>query len=458
MKRVFITLSFTLITFFATAQWWVISQSFMNEYRENHQVAALGDLAIAAGGWNGSEVTNTAETFDSATEEWLPVASMATPRSTFAMCDLNNGYVIAAGGWDGNSGPSLATTEIYDAELDEWMEGPDLTEGRSFLRSTKLSDGRILFTGGFNGSVNVATADIYDPVSNTISAATPMNYARSSHTAVLLEDGRVLVAGGFNPDLGFQMDECEIYDPFLDTWTEIAPLNMARDNHAALSNYLGVGENNIIMVNGGRTFNGELNLFEGIANAEIYDITTDEWTTVSTLHPHSYNHLALGYYGIFVLAPPAAYQSGDGVTTTYSPPFQFNVTSEESTALMNIEETPYDNRYRSAGCYLNSPYYLICGGDEAEVGSSTLFYTYDLSIDEADRDQWSLFPNPAIDNMYISGKLPDRWELFDLNGRLLRNGIKQNIVAVNDLAAGTYVIHLALDGRTESHTFQKVQR
>lgn len=457
MKRVFITLTLLFFSLCAVAQWEVLSQSFMNEYRENHQVATGGDGVLAAGGWDGSQITGSAEIFDVNSEEWTPVASMETPRTTFAMCDLNNGYVIAAGGWDGNSGPSLASTEIYDAELDEWMAGPDLTEGRSFPRSTKLSDGRILFTGGFNGSDNVATADIYDPVSNTISPASPMNYARSSHTAVLLEDGRVLVAGGFNPDLGFQMDECEIYDPFLDTWTEIASLSTPRDNHASISNPSGFGDNSFVMVSGGRTFNGGLNLFEGIANAEIYDIANDSWTTVSTLHPHSYNHLAMGTYGVFILAPPAVNQTGEGVTTTYSPPFQFSATSEESTALDNIDETPYDNRYLSAGASFGGSFFILCGGDPDEVGSSTLFKAYDLEVSERELDRWSLFPNPAIDNMYISGQQSGGWELFDQNGMLLRSG-EQNIVPVSDLAAGTYILHITQGDRTESHTFQKVQR
>lgn len=458
MKRTFITLSLVLVTFFASAQWEVLSQSFMNEYRQNHQVAPLaGDAIIAAGGWNGSEITNTAEHYSPEADEWTPIASMESPRTTFAMCDLNNGYVIAAGGWDGNSGPSLASTEIYDGDLDEWMAGPNLTEGRSFLRSTKLSDGRILFTGGFNGSTNVATADIYDPVSNTISAATPMNNARSSHTAVLLADGRVLVAGGFNPDLGFQMDECEIYDPFLDTWTEIAPLNMARDNHAALSNPNGIGGNNIVMVSGGRTFNGGLNLFEGIANAEVYDLANDEWTTISVLHPHSYNHLALGYYGQYILSPAAANQTGDGVTTTYSPPFEYAVVGETSTALTNIGDTPYDNRFLSASAAFAESFFIVCGGDEDEVGTSAVYRSYSLSTEEEEIDQWSLFPNPAIDNMYINGHLPDSWELFDQSGRLIRNG-KQQIVPVADLATGTYILHITLGDHIESHTFQKVQR
>lgn len=451
MKSTFITLFLVLATLFASAQWDVLSESFMNEYRQNHQVATFNNGVIAAGGWNGTEITNTAERYSIEQDEWTPVASMAAPRTTFAMCDLNNGYVIAAGGWDGNDGPSLASTEIYDGDLDEWMDGPNLTEGRSFLRSTKLSDGRILFTGGFNGTANVATVDIYDPVSNTISAAAPMNYARSSHTAVLLEDGRVLVAGGFNPDLDFQMDECEIYDPFLDTWTEIAPLSMSRDNHASIAI-----NDNAVMVSGGRTFNGGLNLFEGIANAEIYDIENDEWTTISLLHAHSYNHLALGYYGQFILSPAAANQTGDGVTTTYNPPFEYNVTSEASTPLDNIAETPYDNRHLSAAAPIES-FYMVCGGDEAEIGSATLYRSYSLSTEEAEIDQWSLFPNPAIDNMFITGTYLDRWELFDKSGRLIRNG-NQQIVPVSDLASGTYILHVIQGDHIESHTFQKVQR
>ncbi|MCH2198197.1 MAG: hypothetical protein MK081_05400 [Flavobacteriales bacterium] len=398
--------------------------------RSSHQLAKIDDTkALAAGGWDGSEISASAEYYDVETEMWLEIAPMGTARTNFAMCGLNNGYVIAAGGWDGEDPASLASTEIYDFDNDTWMTGPDLTVGRSYVETTKLLDGRILFTGGFDGNNTMATCDIYDPVANTITAAAPMNFARNSHATVLLPDGRVLVAGGFNPSLDFQMDEAEIYDPFLDEWTVTGSLNIGRDNMEGV-----VNESGICAIVGGRVFNGNENLFEGLASAEIYEPFTGTWITVSLPQKHCYNHmLQFGNGAIYSVS--GTDQTGDGVTTTYAPSMSFSLGISTNVETIDAAEDG-DQRFRSASAQLSPDMWIIAGADDAGNGTAELWME-PSAVEDIIAPSVIAFPNPSIDRFVISGEGNYFWQMIDMNGRIALEG-QGNVVDVTTLPAGNY--------------------
>lgn len=416
----------------------------MNEYRFNHQAASLGDSrALAAGGWNQNEVLNSAEVYDQLLEIWDFTDPMSVPRTNFTMCDLNANYVIAAGGWDGATS-NHASTEIYDYEDQMWMVGPDLSVGRSNLKSTKLLDGRVLFTGGYDGTVDQAAADIYDPITNTMAAASTMASARSSHASVLLQNGSVMVIGGFNPDLNFQMTECEIYDPFLDEWTSVAPMNIGRDNLAAT-----VLQNGDVLVTGGRMFNGDLNLFEGQVVAEIYSIENNTWTELTTQQGQSYHQLHA--FGSAVFSIAGADNTGSGVTVTYSETQEFNQTGLEGA----FDENTDVNRYRYASCQLGTGV-LVCGGDEEMVGSAS-WWNAASSVSETPADQFMVYPNPAIDNVFINGPNLDYWRMYDMKGNLVLEG-KTTIFSVSSLQTGRYILEIHHADFTSRQGLQRIKQ
>ena len=56
-----------------------------------------------------------------------------------------------------------------------------------------------------------------------------MNVARVSHAASLLPNGKILVTGGYNGSASLR--NADIYDPSTNTWTSVANMNSPRDSH-----------------------------------------------------------------------------------------------------------------------------------------------------------------------------------------------------------------------------------
>ena len=154
------------------------------------------------------------------------------PRQGHTLTSLPDGSAVMLGGDDpsGATGlTTLGTVERYNRATQSWTNlGSILTSQRSTHTATALNDGRVLAVGGYDitGVVN-ATAEIFDPNTNTVSAAASMSFARTQHTATLLNDGRVLVTGGGSNfdlsdplgSLGSASATTEIYDPVSDTWS-----------------------------------------------------------------------------------------------------------------------------------------------------------------------------------------------------------------------------------------------
>ncbi len=440
--------------------------SYMNEYRESHGSAILylpDNLpgVLACGGWTGEEVTASAEFMSPLSNEWVPMPDMLTPRMDFAMASiLGESKVIVAGGYDGIGPLSLASTEIFDPQTNEWTPGPDLSVGRSFLRVTELANGRLLFTGGYDGNEQVAAVDLYDPYTNTMTAMAPMNFARSSHTATSFyidwNNTNVLVVGGFNPEFGFQMNQCEGYEVETDTWTVIAPLNTGRDNHAALQ------VEGLFYVTGGRVYDPVLDHFVGLAEAEIYDLDQDTWTTVSLPSAMSYHHM---WYkdppsnDDHILVLGGANHTGIGVETTYDPPFRWELPE----TMTPTTGTEYENRLRSSSCSgdfvtLGSFHgIVVSGGDQNGVGTSEAWGWTVGNVPDNALPRNGLFPNPAVDRMRITGERFERWEVIDANGKIVGAG-NEWYVEVAHLAAGRYNLTIYTDGTANTYGFVKVGR
>ena len=430
------------------------ANGFMLNYRYLHQSAYLeNDVVMVAGGWMDGSTTTSVEIFNPGTGEWEEGTPMNAPRTTFAMAALNNGYVIAAGGWDGG-GTNYTATEIYDHDLEQWMEGPALSEGRADLVTVALGDGRILFCGGFNGMSNLGATDIYDPVSNTMTTGADMLFPRSFHAATLLDDGRVLVAGGFNPDFGFQMEEAEIYDPFLDTWTQVASLPMAID-HATLFNPGSSATGVDAILVGGRVFTGD---YEGTTTGYVYDAAADTWTSFTLPAAISYAKAAVS---VGEGAEPGATlfggvnDTGNNVSTTYSGTMYVGGETNVEAALVNPAG---EDRWNPSVCPMVSAgasedRFMVTGGDSGQIGTYEIWGLGYVGVDEEEKKAWSCFPNPAIDRVTLMGEQFDQWSIYNTNGAIVATG-KASIIEVGLLARGNYILEVQQGERKQSMQIQ----
>jgi hypothetical protein len=153
---------------------------------------------------------------------------LATARAWHSATLLNDGRVLATGGFDGTN--SLSSAETFSPTSGSWTGSGSMAGARERHAATLLSSGTfaglVLITGGQQaGGVALSSAAIFDPAGNagvgTFTATTSqMTVARTGHTATFLPASEtVLVAGGSNQNLPATTGKCgalntaSLFDP-----------------------------------------------------------------------------------------------------------------------------------------------------------------------------------------------------------------------------------------------------
>ena len=254
---------------------WTLTGS-MTQPRCLHSATLLPDgEVLVSGGVNSIHNTNTntltgAEIYNPETGTWKATGSLNVSRAEAATLLLDNGEVLAAGGYNniGNSSPNtyLASVELYNPSTQKWtitasisgavgLPAPPalLTNGDALVandarfyipgsstwsatgplptianpptKAAAMANGDVLGTGcpckNTNPnypcrSASTAVADLYSFSSNTWSQTGSMKFPRYSHTMTLLTNGQVLVAGGYaRPAVGYitVLSSAELYTP-----------------------------------------------------------------------------------------------------------------------------------------------------------------------------------------------------------------------------------------------------
>ncbi len=220
------------------------SASAMVDRRSLHTAVRLDDgRVLAAGGFLTGR--GFAEIWDPATAAWTRAGEVAAG-SLPAMVALPGGGAAIFGADQGN------TVVTFDPTTLDWTEVTQLTELRMGHTATVLPGGKILVAGG----MSLSTAEVCDltaPASCTPTGS--LAAPRAHHRAVLLPDGEVAVIGGETGSFGRltgvftstgPVAEVEVWDPTTGAWRTTATLKEARDGHAA--NLLDDGK---ILVTGG---------------------------------------------------------------------------------------------------------------------------------------------------------------------------------------------------------------
>jgi hypothetical protein len=389
---------------------------------------------IVTGGFDGNSGLASAEIFEENSLSWDNLPDMNSARLDHTADVIGDQRMIIIGGWDGNA-TNWNTTEILQDLFGslEFSDGPEMSVSRSYHSTAAYEPNYLLVMGGYDGFDNLSSCEKLNTSTLEFEAMASMNYGRSSFTATRLSNGyQFLVTGGFNPDFGFQMNQCEIYDAINNTWTPVASMNFARDNHAAI--LLPDGR---VLVTGGRYFNGDLNLFEGMSECEIYDPVTDEWTlTESTSGKHSYHQMY--FLENQVLLAGGTDHSGVDVEKTYSNTEFFNPTSETWTD----NGIAVEGRYQYAGGETEEGI-VVCGGvdDNAEGGEVYYFFA---GISDEGQNEVVLYPNIVSSGDLVSLRNASQAitsvSIYDVSGKsvaMYGEGIQQFIT---DFAAGSYTV------------------
>ena len=182
----------------------------------------------------------------------------------------NAGKILFAGGGNGNSPYTLASTEIYDPVVNTFAAGPEMKTRRQWHTATVIplgpNRGKILIAGGSNYE-NLSSTELYDPVANTVSPGPNMNAERAFHTATGItsgpNSGKILFAGGNN-----ELVSTELYDPAVNMFVKGPDLKVPRVGHTATEITSGPNKGKVLLVGGG-------NHESTLASTELYDPASD---------------------------------------------------------------------------------------------------------------------------------------------------------------------------------------
>ena len=91
------------------------------------------------------------------------------------------------------------------------------------------------------------------------------------------------------------------------------------------------------------------------------------------------------------------------------------------------------------------------------VGSFTSYGQTTPTESSADFQKIQLFPNPTSEIIFIrNGELIESYRIFDLQGRMLQEGIKNaQVISLIDLPVGTYIFEMKIGNEVERVRIQK---
>jgi hypothetical protein len=200
---------------------------------------------------------------------------MQTGRELNAQVRVAGGKVLSIGGAD-NSGNILNSAEVYSSTSGKWTLTGSMAQARDSFPAVVLTNGKVLVSGGVGtGNVILSSAELYDPTTGAWSSAGSLSVARAAHTATLLPGGKVLVTGGCialtcSPATAIS----ELYDPTSNTWSTTGSLNTARYFHTAV--LLKTGK--VLAVGGAGP----------LSSCELYSPTTGKWTNAASTNAGRY--------------------------------------------------------------------------------------------------------------------------------------------------------------------------
>lgn len=259
-----------LVSLPAAAQSWVTSS--LSTSRQSHGAAALpgGDVLVVGGYIDQSTWTaRTVERYDASTGTWSTSGESPGDHYIFVhVLPLPDGRLLVAS--------MEAPFDTYDPASDTWTTLGDASVFDSDTAVTQLADGDVFFVGGGMDFDDWGAAYRFDADTDTLHTVASLPVPRRRLAATLLADGRVLVTGGlrFVDEIeNFEsLTSAELYDPVADSWTVAAPLPGARHDHRAA--LLPDGR---VLVTGGVGKDGYLQ------STVIYDPAIDAWTSGPTM-------------------------------------------------------------------------------------------------------------------------------------------------------------------------------
>jgi hypothetical protein len=285
-----------------------------------HTFLPDGRLLIAGGKITGENGEPRAVIFDPATESWSPTGSMARGRYYPTLTTLPNGRVLAISGSD-ESGATVAVPELGDGGTWQRLTGAPLAIDNPFYPAMFVAPNGQVFMAGFQGTtryLSTAGDGRWTTVGDRVVAD------RRIGSAVMYSPGKILYAGGGDPPTS----SAEVIDlnRASPAWRSVPGMRFARRQMNATI----LADGKVLVTNGssGAGFN---NVGAAVREAELWDPTTESWTTMAPeVVGRTYHSAALLLPDGRVLSTGSgegggvSYESSQLTGQVFSPPYLFN--------------------------------------------------------------------------------------------------------------------------------------
>lgn len=93
---------------------------------------------------------------------------------------------------------------------------------------------------------------------------------------------------------------------------------------------------------------------------------------------------------------------------------------------------------------------------KSNLGAFKLLEVRSIKMDQ--KIEISIFPNPAKEQLNLSGGIPDNspYQIFNAQGKLVRQGqLSSQRIDISSFPAGLYVLQLQMGSETIQHSFLK---
>ncbi|HET54692.1 MAG TPA: T9SS C-terminal target domain-containing protein, partial [Ignavibacteria bacterium] len=287
-----------------------------------------------------------------------------------------------------------------------WIELDSMNVARVGHAMVELPNGNILVSGSGIDSIQ-ASAEIYDFSLGKWRQTTPMNIARDSHTLVLLESGKVLAIGGYKEQ------SCELFNPENETWTMADSIPTYRWIRPSITKL----KNGNILVAGGGYIDSTTHDLITLKAAEVYDVWSKEWKTLSSMNISRRQHTA------------TLLQDGRVLVTGG---FNENLSTNECEIYdpvadsWTMVEPMLENRWDHSAILLKNGNVFVSGGNplypwlkSCEVYNANENQWFSVDDMLAYRTGHKIYYLSEIDKLYILGgdaqpeTTEDTWEIYD---------------------------------------------
>jgi N-acetylneuraminic acid mutarotase len=244
-------------------------------------------IYIVGSSWNSdNEIITPTEVYDPTTNKWRKLASMPTARFGFQTVVVDDKmYVI--GGKNLDNMQFVSSAEVYDSSTNKWTTLATmpvaLWDANNF--KAEVVDGKIYVVGNIPDGTCTSITEVYDPSTNTWAVLTPMTTPRSGFQTEVI-DGKIYAIGGYSgrliigPGCDSSIDSissAEVYDPSTDKWTTLASMSITRcwfQTEVINGEIYAIGGHNV-----------KVGDSEGksLSSTEVYDPSTDKWTTLASM-------------------------------------------------------------------------------------------------------------------------------------------------------------------------------